>query len=310
MSRFKPDPALYPFRSNWVELGGSRIHYIDEGHGPVLLLLHGNPSWSFLYRKIILNLRGRFRCIAPDLPGFGLSDAADGFGFTAREQARVVVDFIDHLDLTAVGVMMQDWGGPIGIFAAQARPERIDRLIIGNTFSWPLRSFGVRMFSLIMGGVPGRAGAYLFNGVIRFFFVRGVVNKLPPEVSTMYFAPFRERRGRHPTHIFPRQLVAAEPFLRDLEQGLPAIRDKPALILWGDSDFAFGDAERTRFRNAFSNHRDITLSKAGHFIQEDASEEISTAISEWYTTPVSLPAVVADEQTGLPIHHAGDGPPS
>lgn len=286
MPEFDPDPALYPFKSNWVDLGGSRIHYVDEGHGPVLLLLHGNPSWSFLYRNIIAQLRGSFRCIAPDLPGFGLSNAADGFRFTAREHAHVVVEFIDRLDLKGVGVMMQDWGGPIGIFAAQMRPDRIERLIIGNTFSWPLRGFGVRMFSSIMGGVPGRTSAYLFNGVIGFFFSRGVVNKLPPEVWKMYLAPFRERRRRHPTHIFPRQLVAAEPFLEELERGLPTIQDKPALILWGDSDFAFGEAERDRFRAALPDHRDIGLSGAGHLIQEDAPDEICTAISDWYGVAV------------------------
>jgi haloalkane dehalogenase len=136
----------------------------------VLLLLHGNPSSSFLYRNIIRRLRGQFRCIAPDLPGFGLSEATKAYGFTAREQAQTIVEFIDHLDLKGVGVMLQDWGGPIGVFAAQQRPDRVDRLIIGNTFAWPLNdSIGVRLFSMIMGGPIGRASAFLFNGVIRFF---------------------------------------------------------------------------------------------------------------------------------------------
>ena len=283
MAKFQPDTKLYPFKSNWMELSdGSRIHYVDEGRGPVLLFLHGNPTWSFLYRNIIPRLSGCFRCIAPDLPGFGLSDAPNGFGFTASEQAQVVVEFIDRLDLKGIGVMMQDWGGPLGIFAAQTRPDRIDRLIIGNTFAWPMTNIGVRMFSAIMGGFFGQSSAVLFNGVVRFFFNRGVVKKLPANVLDMYFAPFKRRDLRAPTHIFPKQLMAAKPFLRKLENGLPAISDKPALILWGDSDFAFKEKERNRFRITFANHRDITLAGAGHFVQEDASGEISTAILDWY----------------------------
>ena len=288
MTKFDPDPALYPFKSNWVDLGsGSRVHYVDEGRGPVLLLLHGNPSWSFLYRNIISRLSGQFRCIAPDLPGFGLSEAADGFGFTAREQAQVMVEFIDKLSLQGVGVMMQDWGGPTGLYAAQMRPERIDRLIIGNTFGWPLSDTGVRMFSGIMGGVLGRTSASLFNGVIRFFFSRGVKRKLSADEWSMYLAPFKDRKMRHPTHIFPKQLMAAKPFLQEIENGLPAIKDKPALILWGDSDFAFKEKERSRFRHAFPDHRDVDLTGAGHFIQEDAPDAISAAIADWYGMPIS-----------------------
>lgn len=283
MAKFHPDRDLYPFQSNWVDLAsGSRVHYVDEGQGPVLLLLHGNPSWSFLYRNIIARLSGQFRCIAPDLPGFGLSEAVDDFEFTARQQAQVMVEFIDHLDLNGVGIMVQDWGGPIGLYATQMRPERIDRLIIGNTFCWPLNNLGVRMFSSIMGGFLGRTSAFLFNGVIRFFFTRGVVNKLPQNVWSMYFAPFQTRRTRHPTHIFPRQLMAAKPFLQELENGLPAIKHKPALILWGDRDFAFKEDERRRFRAAFPNHRDVDLIGAGHFIQEDAPDAISAEITSWY----------------------------
>lgn len=283
MTKFHPDPALYPFKSNWMELSnGSHVHYVDEGKGPVLLLLHGNPSWSFLYRNIIKRLSGQFRCIAPDLPGFGLSEAPDGFGFTPREQAQTMVEFIDQLDLKGVGVMVQDWGGPTGFFLAQSRPDRIDRLIIGNTFCWPLTKIGVRGFSAVMGGPLGRASANLFNGVVRFFFTRGVVNKLPPDVWNMYFAPFRNPKMRHPTHIFPKQLVASKKFLKELEDGLPAIKDKPALILWGDSDFAFKEDERDRFRTFFPNHRDVDLAGAGHFIQEDAPDLISETIADWY----------------------------
>ncbi len=274
---------LYPFASHWLEQGnGNRIHYLDEGEGPVLLLLHGNPAWSFLYRRIIPRLSRSFHCIAPDLPGFGLSTAGRGFGFTAREQAAAIVEMIDRLDLQGAAVMMQDWGGPIGLWAAEQCPERIDRLIIGNTWAWPFDRRGPRMFSALMGGLPGRISAIAFNGVVRFFFKKGVVHPLPPEVMAMYIAPFRRRAARRPTHVFPRELIAADPFLGEVERGLSGIADKPALILWGDSDFAFREHERARFRSIFPRHHDVTLKGAGHFIQEDAPEAICAAIEEWF----------------------------
>lgn len=291
MTSFQPNEDLYPFRSNHVTLpNGANIHYLDEGKGPVLLLLHGNPAWSFLYRKIISRLSKNYRCIAPDLPGFGLSTAPQAYGFSAIEQAQAVVGFIEALDLQDVSVMMQDWGGPIGLFAAQTCPARFSGLIIGNSFAWPFSVWGPRIFSKIMGGIPGRLGAWAFNGVIRWFFTAGVVNKLQPEEWEMYFAPFRARASRKPTHIFPAQLTKAASFLSEIEEGLPDIAHIPALILWGDRDFAFKDHERQRFKAAFPNHRDITLSGAGHFIQEDAPDAICEAIELWH------PEMVAKQQ--------------
>ncbi|MQQ10287.1 alpha/beta fold hydrolase [Epibacterium sp. SM1979] len=283
MPDFDPDQSLYPFTSRWVTLGdGTRMHYVDEGTGPVLLLLHGNPAWSFLYRNIILGLRGHFRCIAPDLPGFGLSQARAGFGYTAKEQADVIVDFVDQLGLKGIGVMMQDWGGPIGLHLTQTRPQSVERLIIGNTFGWPLKRRGPRVFSSIMGGMAGRMGAKHFNGVLLWFFRMGVTKPLRKEVWDMYQAPFKQRKKRAPTHIFPKQLTEADEFLQRVEEGLSAISNRPALILWGDKDFAFNGDERGRFETAFPYHLSITLKGAGHFIQEDAPDAINKAVLDWY----------------------------
>ncbi|HZD64918.1 MAG TPA: alpha/beta fold hydrolase, partial [Acidimicrobiales bacterium] len=105
---------LYPFESRYVDLAGARVHYIDEGRGPPLLALHGNPTWSFIYRGIVEGLADRFRCVAPDYPGFGLSTAPPGYGFTPAEHARVLEALVLELDLWDVTLMVQDWGGPIG----------------------------------------------------------------------------------------------------------------------------------------------------------------------------------------------------
>jgi haloalkane dehalogenase len=96
---YRPPPDLFPFESRWFDAAGPRVHYIDEGEGPAVLMFHGNPTWSFLYRNVILALRGRYRCIAMDYPGFGLSERPTGYGYTSAEHAEVVGKLVDHLEL-------------------------------------------------------------------------------------------------------------------------------------------------------------------------------------------------------------------
>jgi haloalkane dehalogenase len=134
---FTPDPQLYPFESRWFDSSHGRIHYVDEGNGPPILLCHGNPTWSFLYRDIIVQLRDRFRCIAPDYLGFGLSDRPSGFGYKIDEHAQVVGEFVDHLGLDGYLSMGQDWGGPISMAVDVERADRVRGIVLGNKWFWP-----------------------------------------------------------------------------------------------------------------------------------------------------------------------------
>ena len=272
---------LFPFEHRFVGLDGADVHYIDEGRGEPILLLHGNPTWSFLYRKIVGALRDSFRCIALDYPGFGMSTGPAGYRFTAREHSAVVERFVDRLGLEDLTLMVQDWGGPIGLGFAGRRSQKVARLVVGNTWAWPHRGDRrISVFSAVMGGPLGRSASFAFNGVVRFFMRRGVVRSLAPDVYAMYLAPFRDRRSRAPVTIFPREPVSAEAYLREVELGLPALRGRPALIVWGTRDFAFGAKERERFEAAFPKHHTVLLD-AGHFIQEDAGAEIARAFREW-----------------------------
>ncbi|MFD6455474.1 alpha/beta fold hydrolase, partial [Nocardia sp. NPDC060220] len=132
------DDELFPFESRFVEIDGHTVHYVDEGSGPTLLLLHGNPTWSFLWRDVIGALRGDFRCVALDYPGFGLSSPRPGYRFLPEEHAAVVTGFVDALGLEGVTLVGQDWGGMIGLAVAQRRPGVFDRLVLANTWAWPV----------------------------------------------------------------------------------------------------------------------------------------------------------------------------
>jgi haloalkane dehalogenase len=275
---FATPTELFPVEHRFLDLDGARIHYVDEGSGETLLLLHGNPSWSFLYRKIIAALKSDFRCVAMDYPGYGMSDAPPRYGFTPQEHRAVLERFVERLGLTDLTMMVQDWGGPIGLGLAGRRPELVRRLIIGNTFAWPLAGdWRIRTFSGVFGGPIGRTLTWAFNFVPRYFFARGLAHKPAPEVLAMYLAPWRRRARRRAAVIAPRQLVAASAYLKEVEAALPRLADRPALIVWGLKDFAFRDAERTRFERIFAKHTTVLLDDASHFLQEDAGERIAEA---------------------------------
>ena len=134
---FRPDPSLFPFASRWFDGAGPRVHFVDEGHWPPVVMFHGNPTWSFLYRNVIVALRDRFRCVAVDYPGFGLSERPAGYGYTSAEHAAVVGKLVDHLGLDDFMVVGQDWGGPIGMTVALERAERVSGMVFANTWYWP-----------------------------------------------------------------------------------------------------------------------------------------------------------------------------
>jgi haloalkane dehalogenase len=273
---------FYPFEPRYADVDGARVHYVDEGSGPPLLLLHGNPTWSYLYREIIKGLRTCFRCIAPDYPGFGLSRAPPGYGYKPAEHAEVLERLIVKLDLTDVTMMVQDWGGPIGFAAATRHPERFAAFVIGNTWAWPKSDATTQVFSRLLGGPIGG-----FLILRRNFFIERIIpsgvkqKKLPEEVMAAYRGPFPTPSSRRPLHVLPREILASRPFLAEVQQRLPTLADRPALIVWPTADFAFGDAERLRWEEVFPQHLTVILDGAGHYIQEDAAEEIIAAIRDW-----------------------------
>jgi haloalkane dehalogenase len=273
---------LYPFESRFASVAGARVHYVAEGSGPPLLLLHGNPTWSFLYRELIKGLSDRFRCIAPDYPGFGLSRPPLGYGFTPAEHAAVLEQFILELDLTGVTMMVQDWGGPIGFAVATRHAERFDAFVIGNTWAWPKSDPPTQLFSRLLGGPVGRR--LIAN---RNLFVEqalpGATNRaaLSERVMDAYRGPFPTPGSRKPTWVFPREILRSRPFLAEIERRLSELRDRRALLVWPTKDVAFRERERRRWEELFPDHHTVILEGAGHYIQEDAPEEIVAAIRDW-----------------------------
>jgi haloalkane dehalogenase len=278
---FEVDPVEYPFADHWLSYGDGHVHYADEGSGPAVLLLHGNPTWSYIYRDVIKELRGECRLLAIDLPGFGMSKAPSGYGFTPREHADVVSDFTARLGLENLVLVVQDWGGPIGMSYAAGHKENIRGVVIMNTWAWPA-SVPQRLFSLVMGGWP--VGYWLQtrrNYFARVMLPDGIVHKerITPALRKAYTDPFPTPVSRKPTWVFPRQIRRAGRWLADIESRLPLLSDIPAEIVWGLKDVpGFPVSEMERWQRYLKDCRSEELDDAGHSVQEDRPERVAAAI--------------------------------
>jgi haloalkane dehalogenase len=277
---FRPDRDLYPFESRWFESPAGRVHYIDEGSGAPILFLHGNPTWSFLYRDIVLRLRDRFRCVAVDYLGFGLSDRPTSYGYTAQEHADVVGGLVDDLGLEGFVLMGQDWGGPIGLTIATERSERVRGLVLGNTWFWPARAANMRIFSRIMSSPPLQWAITRRNFFVERIIPFGTGRKLTDAEMEHYRAVQPTPQARRGMATFPRQIIAATPLLSRLEDEVPALfKSTPTLLVWGMKDMAFSPPVLRKMEKLFEDREVIELTHAKHYIQEDAPDEIAEAIA-------------------------------
>jgi haloalkane dehalogenase len=282
------DDELFPFESRFVDIDGHRIHYVDEGSGPTLLFLHGNPTWSFDYSRIIDLLQHEFRCIAVDYPGFGLSQAAPGYRYLPVDHAHVIGTFVEALSLNGATLVAHDWGGPIGLATAQRRPEVFNRLVLTNTWAWPVEAPLVQIMSHVMGSPVGRL---LIRQLNLFVNVMIPVGHRLTRPTDQQMAHYQQALGspsrREASAVFPREITASRAFLADVESRLAGLADLPTLIIWGDSDFAFGNNELRRWEQTFTDRRTVIVKGAGHFVPSDAPEQFAAAIRSWHTSPQS-----------------------
>jgi haloalkane dehalogenase len=276
---FRPDRKLFPFESKWFDGAGPRVHYIDEGEGPPVVMFHGNPTWSFLYRKVIGELRGRFRCIAMDYPGFGLSERPTGYGYTSAEHASVAGKLVDHLGLEGFIVVGQDWGGPIGMTVALERADRVAGMVFANTWYWPAKGSLVT-FSVVMSSPPLQWLILHRNSFVNFIMPRSVAIPMDPQVLKTYQDAQPTPEARVGVAEFPRQIRLARPMLERLASEAPkALGGKPIELVWALKDPAFGSAAvQERWQRDFPSAKLTQVANANHYIQEDAPEAVAAAV--------------------------------
>ncbi|MFE6861171.1 alpha/beta fold hydrolase [Nocardia sp. NPDC057668] len=280
------DDALFPFESRFVDIDGHTVHYVDEGSGPTLLFLHGNPTWSFLWRAVISALRDDFRCVAMDYPGFGLSVPESGYRFLPEQHADVVTGFVDALGLEQVTLVGQDWGGLIGLAVAQRRPDAFERFVLANTWAWPVNGVPhFEAFGHLAGNPLSRLLVRRFNLLVNVFIPTGH-RRRKPTVAEMdhYRRALGTPERRQASAVLPGRVLASREFFAEVEAKLPDIAHRPTLIIWGDADIAFRPEERRRLETTFPEHKTVIVEGAGTYVESDAPEEFVSAIRDWIAT--------------------------
>jgi haloalkane dehalogenase len=303
------DPDLYPFASRYREIDGCRVHYIDEGTGPTFLFLHANPAWSFIYRDIITGLRDRFRCVALDYPGFGLSIARPGYGYTLQEHTALVNGLVRALDLAGITLVAHDTGGPIGLGVAERHPERFRALVLADTYAWPVSDFRARMLSGMMRTMGSGFGGFLirtFNPLIGATVTVGIRRRTLTRAERVgYRGPFAARGTREPQHALFRSVLESEAYLADIRDRLPTLAHLPVLLLGGQVSPTTLAGWPGRLEQSFPRHRTLIIDGAAHFTPEEAPEEIVRAIAEWW--PGAVGASDGIHSTGPRWAATGEG---
>ena len=274
----------YPFAPHHLDLDGLRYHYVDEGSGEPLIMVHGNPSWSYLYRNLVSELRSDYRCIVPDHIGCGRSDKPDdsAYDYTLERRVEDLGKLIDHLGFDRVTLVVHDWGGMIGTTWAARNPDRVVRLIAMNTGAFSLPKSKPLPFSIRLARMPG-LGAMLVRGWSAFS--KGAnthcVTRAPmrAEVAAGFLEPYDSWRNRIAVHRFVQDIPLhpkerAYRVVAETEANLHRLEGKPMLFCWGMKDFVFDHHFLDEWVRRFPQAEVHRFEDAGHYVLEDAGAEI------------------------------------
>lgn len=284
----------YEFESHFVEIDHLRMHYLDEGHGDTVVMLHGNPNWSYYYRNLVVALRDRYRCLVPDHIGCGLSDKPtdDRYEYSLARRVSDLEKWLEHCQATKdLTLVVHDWGGMIGMAFATKYPERIRRLVILNTGAFHLPKRKPVPWQLKLARSP--LGALLVRGFNAFS--RGAVktcvtrNPMPKDVGDAYCAPYDSWANRIAVHRFV-QDIPLKPgdrgfdLVTQVQDRLELLKGVPMFIGWGDRDFVFDEFFLREWLNRFPEAEMHLYPDCGHYILEDAKTELIPLIANFLDT--------------------------
>lgn len=262
------------------------MHYVDEGAGAPVVMLHGNPTWSFLYRALIRQLAPACRCVAPDYIGFGRSDKPADAAYGPAAQAARVEALITRLGLRELTLVAHDWGGPIALAYALRHPGTVRHLVLTNTWGWPLhRDLRVALFSRLAGSPLGRWAITRGNAFARVVMPLALApqTRLPAAVWRHYRAPLATPSDRIGSWAFPRALLGATPWLTALWADRHRLADLPMTLVWGLRDPAFRARHLRRWITAFPHARVRRLPTVGHYVPEEAPAAVARAVLAPFT---------------------------
>lgn len=283
---------LFPFKSRYLkvehvkdgEQHSSIIHYVDEGKGEPVVFVHGNPTWSFYFRKIILPLRENYRCIALDHPGCGLSEKDPSIKLRLEDRGLILEKFLDTLGIKKCHLVVHDWGGAIAMEFATRYPERVASVTVTNTAAFPAEWMSWRI-KLCKLPIIGRLLNYYLNGFLRAAMHMTTVKPLAKSIKNGYLLPYKKMRDRESIDQFVKDIPMDEKhptysILKGIRERLNSFNDQQILLLWGMQDFCFSPYFYKKWREIYPLAKAVAFEDAGHFLFEEKNEQCVLEIED------------------------------
>lgn len=276
--------SLYPFSTKKFKINNLEMNYVDEGSGPPVIMLHGNPTWSFFYRNVANTLKENHRCIVPDHIGCGLSDKPQEYNYTLENHISNICALIEHLKLESFSLIVHDWGGAIGMGVATRMPEKVKAMVIMNTAAFLSKDIP---FSISICKLP-YIGEKIVRGLNAFAWPATFMapnKKMNSQIKAGYLYPYNNYENRIATARFVKDI----PLKKEHEsfETLKTIEDKlttiscPKLFLWGAKDFCFNLGFLKRWRDFYPGAKYKILENAGHYLLEDENEICNQTIKDF-----------------------------
>lgn len=278
----------YPFESKFLTIDNQQMHYVDEGEGPVIVMVHGNPTWSYYFRNLIRLLSKHHRVIAFDHIGCGLSDKPQKYNYKLAQHRANMQQLLKELKIKTYSLIVHDWGGAIGMGCAVASPENIEKIVVLNSAAFRSKRIPLRI-RICKLPVVGEFIVRAFNGFAWPATFMAVVKPLSKEVSRSYTAPYDSWKNRVAVSRFVQDIPLNERHpsyqeLTDIEQGLEKLKDKkiPMLIIWGGKDFCFTQHFFKEWCQRFPSAENHYFSDGGHYVLEDKKKEIHQLLTKFF----------------------------
>ena len=274
----------YPFKHHYFKVNDTTMHYVDEGEGEVLLFVHGTPSWSFEFRNVIKFLSKKYRCIAIDHIGFGLSEKPAKYDYTVQNHTASLLKLVTHLQLNQFTMLVHDFGGIIGLAAAEQIPEKIKGLVILNTWCRSIQDEPEYKKMKVILGSPLMPLLYRYLNFSAKYILPaafGERSRLTPEIHQHFLRPFSKASERNGTIAFAKSLLRDQDYYASIGKKLSILKDKPVLIIWGMKDEFITEKHLLWMQEQFPGSKVVRYDDAGHFVLEEKSVVAGPVIAEF-----------------------------
>ncbi|MCB0420287.1 MAG: alpha/beta fold hydrolase [Bdellovibrionales bacterium] len=278
---------FYPFQSHYLEIDGHFLHYIDEGpkEAPVLLMIHGNPSWSIYWRRLIERYRTQFRVIAVDHIGCGLSDKPQDYEYTLANHIHNVSELVDHLNLSKVTFLLHDWGGAIGMGLAAERKGLVKSFVIFNSAAFYSPNIPKRI-AVCRWPVFGKIAIQGFNAFAGSAVFMATEKGFSKELRQAYVAPYNSFRNRIATYKFVQDIPMeahhpTRPVINWIEGQLGSFKEHPTLIIWGGKDWCFDDSFLSTWKEKLPQSEILRIADSGHYVVEDGYHQYADRLDQF-----------------------------